>query len=236
MKIGETGPMKEVLDFLSDLRVHNDREWFESNRSRYEGARRKFLAFTEGLIAGIGSFDPEVRELTAKDCTYRIYRDIRFSANKDPYKTYMGAYVCRGGRKSGFAGYYFHLEPFDSEAKTGCFLVAGLYMPESDVVKSVREEIFEDGAGFVRDVGKAREFRFSFAGALRRIPAGYPADSPYADYLKMKDFCLECPLSEQEIASADLLERTVDRFRGARPFLMRLNRAVEYAYELRADR
>lgn len=99
--------MQDVIEFLRQLRLHNDRTWFEANKSWYRDAQSQFAAFVEELIAGIARFDSSVQGLAAKDCTYRIYRDTRFSADKTPYKTHMGAYVCRGGKKSGICGLLF---------------------------------------------------------------------------------------------------------------------------------
>lgn len=103
--------MKEVIEFFRELHDHNTREWFDANRARWKRVQTQFHAFAEGLIDGIASFDPSVQGLRAKDCTYRIARDTRFSPDKSPYKTYIGAYVAPHGKKSGYAGYYFHIEP-----------------------------------------------------------------------------------------------------------------------------
>ena len=101
--------MKEVVMFLRQLKANNNKEWFTEHKAEYQSAQAKFNAFCEELIHRIEEFDPSVRGLTLKDCTYRIYRDLRFSKDKSPYKTHMGVYVCRGGKKSGYSGYYFHV-------------------------------------------------------------------------------------------------------------------------------
>ncbi len=105
--------MKEIYSFLAQLSQNNSREWFNANRQGYLAVREKFEAFAEKLIAEISEFDPDIAAscLQVKDCTYRIYRDTRFSKNKMPYKTHMGIFICRGGKKSPYAGYYLHLEP-----------------------------------------------------------------------------------------------------------------------------
>ena len=134
--------MKSVIDFLVGLRSDNSKEWFDAHKAEYKAAKAEFEDFTAQLIDGIAGFDPSVRGLAVKDCTYRIYRDIRFSNDKTPYKTHMGAYICRGGKKSGNAGYYFHVEPAgDGGMIGGHLLTAGLYMPEPEVLRSVREDI-----------------------------------------------------------------------------------------------
>ncbi len=135
--------MKQILDFLSDLRANNNREWFNANKSRYKEAEAKFGELGERLIGLVGGFDPSVRGLTLRDCTYRIYRDTRFSHDKTPYKTHFGLYICPGGKKSGNAGYYFHVEPTGVGGESdgggggmigGHLLDAGIYMPEPAVL------------------------------------------------------------------------------------------------------
>ena len=101
--------MKEIIEFLSRLEKNNNREWFHEHKSDYLAAQEKFNGFTEKLIAGIAGFDESVSGLTAKECTYRIYRDTRLSPDKRPYKCHMGAFICPGGKKSGFSGYYFQI-------------------------------------------------------------------------------------------------------------------------------
>ncbi|NLH23525.1 MAG: DUF2461 domain-containing protein, partial [Bacteroidales bacterium] len=101
--------MERVTGFLSLLSQNNNKEWFDAHKSQYKEALEVFQDFTTELINGIATFDKAVSGLSVKDCTFRIYRDLRFSPDKTPYKTYMGAYVCPGGKKSGFAGYYFHI-------------------------------------------------------------------------------------------------------------------------------
>ena len=108
---------KELFQFLSELRLHNNREWFQANKPRYDLLHRQFIEVVQELINRMTLFEPELAGLTPKDCIFRIYRDIRFSPDKTPYKTHFGAYIAAyGGRKSEYAGYYLHLEP--GSAKT----------------------------------------------------------------------------------------------------------------------
>lgn len=100
-----------VFEFLRDLKTNNNREWFQANKDRYERARKAFESFINDLIPMVRTIDPLVDMITAKDCVFRIYRDVRFSADKSPYKPNMGAYIARGGKSSQMAGYYVHFEP-----------------------------------------------------------------------------------------------------------------------------
>lgn len=101
--------MQDIITFLRELQANNHREWFMANKDRYATLQARFNGFVDELIYEISRFDETVTGLTAKDCTYRIYRDVRFSADKSPYKTHMGAFICPGGKKSGYSGYYFHI-------------------------------------------------------------------------------------------------------------------------------
>lgn len=220
--------MKRIIDFLTALRQNNRREWFEDNKAWYKEAQAEFNDFTARLIEGIAAFDPEVTGLTVQDCTYRIYRDIRFSKNKEPYKTYMGAYVCRQGKKSGYAGYYFHVEPSGHGLSGGHLLSAGIYLPAPDVLKSIREEICDNGAEFLASVEKAEGFRLYRDSKLSRIPMGFPQDSPYADYLKLKDVYLEKFVDDDFMTDPDLLDHTLKEFRKTAGFVGLLNQAAAF--------
>ena len=224
--------MQNIIEFLKQLRLHNDRTWFEANKSWYRDAQSQFAAFVEELIAGIARFDSSVQGLAAKDCTYRIYRDTRFSADKTPYKTHMGAYICRGGKKSGFAGYYFHVEP-QSDAPVSHLLSAGIYVPDRDVLESIREEILDNGAAFEASVKRARGFRLYQGNKLKKFPAGFTAEGTYSDYLKLKDFYLEKFVDEDYMLQPDLARKAAADFKKTFDFNERLNRAAAYAFENR---
>lgn len=115
--------MKAVVEFLRQLHAHNERAWFEAHRAEWLQLQERVRSFAERLIEGIASFDPSVEGLTAKDCTYRIYRDVRFSRDKSPYKTWQGIYVAPHGKKAGYAGYYFHLEGAAEEGLVGSHML-----------------------------------------------------------------------------------------------------------------
>lgn len=223
--------MKKVIGFLTDIYHNNDRNWFEAHKDEYKAALAEFNAFAEKLIEGIGRFDPSVRGLTLKDCTYRIYRDVRFSPDKRPYKTHMGVYVCPGGKKSGNAGYYFHVEPRTDSGGAVYFLTTGLYMPEPKVLKSVRDELFDNGEGFLATVKKAKGWRMNQDNKLKRTPVGYPAGSSMDEYLKLKDVCLEQFFDEATLLREDLAEWAAGEFKKTFEFNALLNKSVDFARE-----
>lgn len=221
--------MKDVLGFLRELRVNNNREWFEANKPRYKEIQVYINRFAEELINGIASFDPSVRGLEVKDVTYRIYRDTRFSNDKTPYKTHIGIYVCPGGKKSGNSGYYFHIEPSGVDYLGGHLLSSGLYMPEPAVLRSVREEIADNGAEFLAAMKKAKGFALDTANKLKRIPKGYPAGHIMEEYLKLRDVYLVKYFDDDYLLSPDLLRKAVADYRSTYEFSALLNKSVEYA-------
>ena len=222
--------MKTVIAYLNDLSHHNNREWFVANKQRYTEAQARFNAIVEKVIMGIAQFDPSVANLTAKDCTYRIYRDVRFSKDKSPYKTHMGAYFCPGGKKSGFSGYYFHVGIGGEGYPAAHMLAAGDYICDPKVLKILREDICY-GEGDFADILKNKvspEFWLDESSALKKVPAGFPADSPYAQYLKLRVFCLCYEPDTDFMTSPDMPERTAELFKTTYPFLQYINRAIEY--------
>ena len=159
--------MREIIDFLSELHDNNNREWFEANKGRYRRALARHQANTEELIRRIASFDKTIEGATVANSTYRIYRDTRFSKDKTPYKDFFSSFIVRGGKRSGFCGYYLHISPKGHTWGEGSFLAAGNVSPEPYVLRSIREEV-EDNAA------ELEQMRLDY---LR-----YPEDSPeYTD-------------------------------------------------------
>lgn len=225
--------MEEALAFLSELNRNNSREWFDLNRDRYKKIRADFNDFGQKLIYGISAFDGQIGKLDIKNCIYRINRDVRFSKNKDPYNTHLSVFVCRDGKKSGFAGYYFHLQPdIEGGMMEGSFLTSGVYMAEPAIMKGIRAEIEDNGENFLKTIKQAKGF--SMAGEdekLKRVPNGFPADSPYAEYLKMKHLYLARKVDADFMTAPGLLERTLTEFKKTMDFNHFLNRAIELAKE-----
>ncbi len=222
-KLNETN-METVLAFLGELNENNNREWFQANKDWYQEARAQFDALVENVIKGITAFDNDLQLLTAKDCTFRIYRDVRFSKNKVPYKTNMGAAFSKGGRKSKYASYYLHIEPGN------CFVGGGKWMPASDELKSIRYEIFNFPQEFIK-ILEAKDFKEAFGelsgDKLIRPPKDFPADFPYIELIKFKSFTAGRQLSDELVKSKDILPVTLKYLEILNPFIKYLNRAVE---------
>ncbi len=221
--------MKETLDFLRSLQRHNDRTWFNLHKDEYRAVKDRIDSLAAQLIDGIAGFDNSVVGLTPADCTYRIYRDTRFSNDKTPYKTHIGIYVCRGGKKSPYAGYYLHMEPDGNTPRHT--LIAGLYCPGSKILHSVREEICYNGEEFEAAVRHASGFTIYRGNMLKRTPTGFPADTPCADYLRLRDVYLERSVDDAFLTADGLAERCTAEFARTFPFVTRLNMAVDYALE-----
>ena len=225
--------MKTVLQFLRDLAQHNDRAWFNEHKERYLAVQQRWNEFCESLIGEIGAFDPDIARLTLRDCTYRIYRDTRFSPDKSPYKTHFGVFLAPGGKKSMHAGYYFHVGTGESnEYPQGHMLAAGNYCYEPKAIQILREDISDGWESFQNEVLAVADPRFVVdqEGALKRVPKGYAPDAPYADWMRLKSYCLVMNVDDDFITQPDLAKRVAVLFRTTKPFNDYINRAVDFVH------
>ncbi|MDR0509915.1 MAG: DUF2461 domain-containing protein [Rikenellaceae bacterium] len=221
--------MKTTLDFLNLLQANNNKPWFDAHREMYLEAKARFEAFVQRLIDEVVRFDPSTAGATVKECVFRIYRDTRFSHNKNPYKTHMGALICPHGRNSGYAGYYFHIEAHGAQYIGGHLLAAGAHMPMPKELESIRTEILDNPQGFVHSLETARGFELSHSSKLQRVPKGFPSDSEWTEYFKYRDYSISKPLPEKKLLASDLLEYVAGELRATSEFVALLNRAIEYA-------
>lgn len=225
--------MEQVVEFLTLLHENNDKAWFDAHKEMYKRALSRFEEFAAKLIDGIAAFDRSVRGLTVRDCTWRIYRDTRFSPDKTPYKTHMGVFVAPHGKRGGYAGYYFHVEPAWDERSwsQGHQLTTGLYCPGPEVLRSVREEIADNGAEFEASIREAEGFVLDESNKLKRLPRGYAPGVPHEEWLKLKDIYVTRRVSADFMLDRNLLENTLHEFRKTKHFADLLNRAVRFACE-----
>ena len=204
-----------LFDFLKELKDNNNREWFQLNKDRYNEARLAFESFINELIPQIRAFDPLVDMITAKDCVFRIYRDVRFSKDKAPYKTNMGAYIARGGKGSQMAGYYVHFEPGAS------MLAGGLYMPQAEILKKVREEIFYQADDFKKIIYNKDFVKFfgeiDDPGKLKNPPKGYSKEFPDIELLKYRSYAVMHPVSDNVALKEGFLEYAISVLRTLYP-------------------
>lgn len=223
--------MKTVIDFLQQLAKNNDKRWFDAHKDEYLAAKSDFDAFAIEFMQGVELFDTRVHGLQLRDITYRIYRDLRFTNDKRPYKTWMGVYVCPKGKKSGMAGYYIHVEP----ATNTYFLAAGLYNPEKVVVKSVREEIMLEGEHFHETLEKCKDFTLPWDEALKKVPKGYDENDLHSDYYRLKTYTLFKPVTKRQITSKGFLKEALADLERCHDFNELLNRCYDYAYDKNHD-
>lgn len=215
---------KSVFDFLFELRENNNREWFHANKKKYEAAKKDFQLFVELSIEQIKTFDPSVSGLNAKDCLFRIFRDVRFSEDKRPYKTNFGAFIAKNGRKSRYGGYYIHIEPEQ------CFLGGGCYMPASNVLKAIRTEIFhhpEEFKGIVENTEFQKHFPELYGDKLKTAPRGFPKDFEHIDLLNYKHYAVS-KMIDDPIVHSDQFVREIDNaFKALYPLNRFLNEIVQ---------
>jgi uncharacterized protein (TIGR02453 family) len=216
--------MKNVFEFLTGLKDNNNREWFQANKKQYDESREKVLFITELLISEIRKFDNDVPAMDPKDCLFRIYRDVRFSHDKQPYKTHFGSYIARGGRKSTRAGYYFHIDP------AGSFLGGGIYMPESNVLKALRTAIYEQPEAFMEIINNTefKKFYPAIEGEkLKTNPKGFDPAFEYMDLLRFKWYAFSQSMDTNEIINGNFTETAVEAFRALYPVNKFLNDALD---------
>ena len=218
--------MKQIFSFLSDLERNNTREWFNENKDRYQEALSQFRELASEMIAGISSFDPTLDGIDAKQSIFRIYKDVRFSKDKSPYKTHMGCWMTKGGRKSSDAGFYFHLEPGKS------FAAAGVWMPPADQLKLIREEILYNPETYLEVVSKLLSLKKYERGGLedmlKKGPSGFPKDFAHIDELKYKHHIFSRSYKDAELSSKNTTSLLCEDFKGLYPLVAYLNHAMSF--------
>lgn len=221
--------MKDLLDFYLRLSLNNNKAWLDAHRDEYEESKKMLASFAMEFIAGVEAFDPRCKNLQPRDCTYRINRDIRFSADKRPYKDWHGVYVCPGGKKSGMAGYYIHFEPVNELF----FLSGGLYNPTKEVLQSVREHIMLEPQEFHEAViACGNDFTLNWDGALKRMPKGYNEADPHSEYYRLKSFEVYKSLTLDDVLDKDFLPKALSHLKRCQEFNELLNNCVDYANDL----
>lgn len=208
--------MKEILEFLKEIRVNNNREWFAAHKVEYLKIKDKVETLASGLIAGVASFDPDAAMLSVTDCTYRIYRDTRFSLDKTPYKTHIGIFINPPyGKKSNRMGYYLHLEPGN------CFVAAGTVCLPSKTISAIRQSIYDNVDEYLEIINNP-DFKAKYPvigeNYLKTAPKGIPRDWEHIELVRPKDFVTSHPLSQREICAKDMPEKVTALFRIAKPF------------------
>lgn len=216
--------MTRLFEYLGELRNNNQRDWFNANKERYTELREPWLADLQRLIDLLADSRPELRGITARDCAYRIYRDIRFKADKTPYKTYFSACIGPQGRKTMQSCIYLHFEP----GNAGVYF--GIWCPEPDKLRALRRLIDADGDELQQAIEEpqfAALFRFMPFDTLKKAPKGYSPDHPHIRLLCAKDFTFGMTVSDTYFTQGDWVERVVHHLKHSMP----VERFLNYVYE-----
>lgn len=214
---------KETIKFLKMLEKNNERQWFNEHKDMFVRANDNIIAITGDLIGRISKFDSSVAGIDPKSCVFRIYRDVRFSTDKSPYKTNLGAFITPGGKKNMLPGYYFHIQP-------GMFFAAaGKHLPDGAELQRIRSYIAANGDEFNRIVsGKAFSKRFGELDGerLSRPPKGFDANHPAIEFLKLKSFTVSENFTEKDAVAPDYPKKLTSSFETAAPLVEFLRKAV----------
>jgi len=218
--------LDKSLQFLKKLKNNNNRDWFEAHKNDFNEAKLEFEEFVQKLIGTISKFDKSVSpDLKAKDCVFRIYKDVRFSKDKTPYKTNFGASINPGGKKSLQAGYYFHVQPGN------IFIAGGNYMPPPDMLQAIRQEIDYNGDKLEK-ILKAKSYTAYFDGLdqedkLKTVPKGYDKEHKHLELLKLKSFIAFTNVDEKKLNSKDILTYLGNGYKAMLPLNQFLREAID---------
>lgn len=214
---------KETLSFIKDVAENNNREWFAENKPRYEDAKADVLTLVASIIPELAKVDPALSaEADPKKSLMRIYRDVRFSKNKDPYKNNFGIWFStkKGANEP---GYYLHIQPGRS------FIAGGYWMPDAPHVKLIRQEIDYNISDF-KEIINHKDFKNNFqlgtSSALKNAPKGYDPADPNIEFLKLKSFEATMPLADEEFFKSTLVNKLISSFRTIQPLVVFLRNAI----------
>lgn len=214
----------DTLKFLKELKKNNDREWFEANKPRYKAAQEDLIGFVDALMPQLVKLDKSLIGVEPKKTVFRIYRDVRFSKNKDPYKTNMGAHIQGGSKMQPRAGFYLHIEP------GACMFAGGAYHPPAPWLKAIRQEIHYN-ADELKKVLRSANFKKHFGSLqgeqLKSSPRDYDKDHPEIELLRHKSFFASKSLSDKEITSKDFGKQFISLSKAIYPLDAYLNMAMD---------
>lgn len=214
-----------TFDFLQLLNDNNNKVWFDENRKKYEVAKQDFELFISEVLVANTSLIPELEGRKAKDCIFRIFKDVRFSKDKIPYKNNFGAGFGKGDKKAHSAGFYVHLQPGNKS-----FVAGGIWMPEAADLKAIRQEIdygFSDFTSIVQKPSFKKMFgELDQSEKLKKCPKDYSDDNPALEFLKLKSFTVGTPLSDKEMLSKTAVAQIATIVKEMKPFVDFLNKAI----------
>jgi len=215
---------KESLKFLDDLQKNNNRDWFQSQKVRYDSYKKEYYQLVQDFLDNMKSKDESLRNLEVKNCVFRVNRDIRFTKDKSPYKTHMGIWMSPGTKNTNLAGYYIHIE------KGASFIAAGVYSPENDDLKKIRKEIaffYDELETIVND----KKFKDAFGeldrnNSLKNAPKDFEKDHPAIEFLKLKSFTASEKIDDKLLSDPDFVKKISEKLILLKPLMQFLNRAL----------
>ncbi len=215
----------ETFEFLKNLAANNHRDWFMAHKAEHDKAKENVIAFAAELIKEISKVDPTLdASIDPKKCVMRIYRDVRFSADKTPYKNNFGIGKLSSGKGSAYIGYYVHIQPGDS------FIGGGSWMPENDQLKLIRQEIDYNPSGLKQIIDEPAFFKlfgdFRKQEQLKTVPQGYDANNPNIDLLKLKSFVAMHQFTDLEMSTEGIIQQIGDLCSAIYPLNVFLNNAI----------
>lgn len=217
---------KDSLQFLEDLKINNNRDWFLENKKRYDIFKKDYHNLVSDFLDAMKPLDPSLEMLEIKNCTFRINRDIRFSKDKSPYKAHLGVWLSGGAKGANRSGYYVHIE------KGASFIAGGFYCPEAEDLKKVRKEIayfYEDldeimtNKNFKKEFG---DFDRNEKNVLKNPPRGYDKEHPALEFLKLKSFETSRKFDIDEVTKADFIAIMSKKLILLKPLNDFINRAL----------
>lgn len=217
---------KEAAQFLEDLVANNNTEWMHANKKRYESFKKDYHNYIASILGEMKPLDKSLEPLEVKNCTFRINRDIRFSKDKTPYKTYVGIWISSGSKGNNRSGYYVHLERDKS------FIAGGFYCPEADDLKKIRREIayfYDDLDAILQEKNFKKEFGDfdrNESSTLKNPPRGYEKDHPAIENLKLKSFEASHKFDISEVLKEDFVPKMTRKLIALKPLNDFINRAV----------
>jgi len=215
----------QILTFLTKLAKNNDRVWFEKNKATYLAAKDNFEGFVSEVLNELVKFNPELGGLNPKKLPFRIYRDVRFSKDKSPYKTNMGAGFSPNGKLVQEPGYYLHIQPGNKS-----FFAGGIYMPDGPNLSKIRQEIDYNGEKLEK-ILKDKKFKKLFKGMddfdkLKNMPKGYPLDHPQIELLKLKSFIVSHNFTDAQVKDKKFLKNIAEVAKAIKPLNVFLKEAI----------
>lgn len=215
----------DAFSFLKKLAKNNNRDWFEKNKPQFLAIKESFEAFVADIHQDMIEFEPEMAGLDPKKFVFRIYRDVRFSKDKRPYKKFISAGFSPKGKGTGVPGYYLQLEPGDRS-----FLCCGLYAPPPEDLGKIRQEIDYNGEELIK-ITSEKKFRQHYTlweeDALKSAPKGYEKDHPYINWIRLKSFVVMNSLSDKQVLSGNFRKQLITAMKAGKPFNSFFRHALE---------